>query len=235
MELIGILVLAIILYLTSSKLIATIFKSIYVLSHNRSVAVSLTTLFLFPGTVIHELSHLFTAEILGVRTGKLSLAPDDIRGSSIGAGYVMVSETDPVRRMIIGIAPLLVGIPALTILTLLSTPLVSHVFESLWMQLPLAPRDIFFTLGALWALMAIGASMFPSREDMKEAWPVLILLLLLIIPLFFFGQVPAIPEIIRMKLGVVVQQLLFGLAVTATTHISMILMLYPLQRKFVGT
>ena len=56
----------------------------------RSVAISGVTLLLFPGTVIHELSHLFTAEILGVPTGKLNLVPEGVRPSSF-------SRSDPIK------------------------------------------------------------------------------------------------------------------------------------------
>src|SRR5947209_5745118 len=105
MQLLAIIAELIGIYVLSRALTQTIFNLTYLLTRARSIAVTLITLLNFPGTVIHELAHLFTAEILGVHTGKLSLVPESIAEPNIKAGSVMIAATDPFRRYAIGLAP----------------------------------------------------------------------------------------------------------------------------------
>ncbi|MFO7682523.1 MAG: hypothetical protein R6X34_20995, partial [Chloroflexota bacterium] len=51
-------------------------------------AVILYALVLFPGVLLHELSHWLAASLLGVRTGRFSLLPRRQPDGSIQLGYV---------------------------------------------------------------------------------------------------------------------------------------------------
>lgn len=145
-----------ILFFLSRRLIKNLFALMVLLSRSRSFSISILTLLLFPGTVIHELSHLFTAEILGVRTGKLTLAPEAIRGSEIQAGSVSISKTGPFRRVLIGLSPLFSSLVAVTVLS--SYPL---------------------TILSSYLFFAISNSMFPSKFDMQDSpGPIIAALLL---------------------------------------------------------
>lgn len=166
------LVELVLLYLLSRWVTQSLFTSIYDLTRARSVSISIVTLLLFPGTVIHELAHLFTAEILGVRTGKLTLVPEAIQnppaGGEIRTGSVAITKTDPFRRALIGLAPLLVGLAALTALTQI---------YSLFFQASIPPTII--TISYYYLLFAISNSMFPSATDMKGVWPIAFVLFLI--------------------------------------------------------
>lgn len=156
------------------------------LTHNRTAAVIILIIITFPGTVIHELAHLFTAEILGVKTGKLSLVPESIREEQINTGSVQVAETDPVRRSIIGIAPVGAGI---VIMTALSYFLPGQ-FEMLQINLSagIIHYSQFIILGFLiYALFAVSNTMFASEVDMKGVWPVAIILGLIFTALYLSG------------------------------------------------
>jgi hypothetical protein len=143
---------------------------------NGSAALSFITILLFPGTIIHELSHLFTAEILGVRTGKLTLVPEGIEGPSfaeasageaeIRAGSVAIANTDPIRRTIIGVAPVFVGLLALMAISYFLP--INWTHWSNWTN--------WKNLLLLYLLFAISNSMFSSREDMKGVIPVFLTL-----------------------------------------------------------
>lgn len=114
----------------------------------------------FPGTVIHELAHLFTAEILGVRTGKLRLEPESIREDDINAGSVMIAQTDPLRRYLIGLAPLFWGVSALAILAyFLSTS---------------GDMGKWGYVGMAYLIFAVSNTMFPSPADTKGITPFLL-------------------------------------------------------------
>jgi len=62
----------------------------------------------FPGTVIHELAHLLAAGLLFVKTGSMEIIPK-VMDDEIRLGSVQVAKTDPFRRTIIGVAPVLLG------------------------------------------------------------------------------------------------------------------------------
>ncbi len=159
-----------------------LFTFFLLLSGNRTLAVTLMTLILFPGTVIHELSHLFTAEILGVHTGKLTLVPENIRTEEIQTGSVQVSQTDPFRRAIVGFAPFTVGIAVLVILTyIISTNMTGTDVLSLFRDINIVTIIIFYLL------FAIATSMFPSSPDIKGTPALLLTIALFVIAGYFVG------------------------------------------------
>lgn len=159
------------LFLLSRWLTKTMYILFYVLSRSRTVAVSLMSTILFPGTVIHELSHLFTAEILGVKTGKLSLIPENINEKEIRAGSVQIASTDPFRRYLIGFAPIITGTISLFCL--------SYFLPQLWQDVTRAAQNrtlfispswyIFIIVGYL--IFTISNTMFTSREDTRGFLP----------------------------------------------------------------
>jgi len=154
------------LFFLSNRVIQALYTLVYLLVRHRSFAIHFLTLLLFPGTVIHELSHLFTAEILGVRTGKLTLTPEAIRGTEIQTGSVAIAKTDPFRHAVIGLAPLLWGITAYSFLSSWFTKLLEELMSiprSLWFSSPTLPSFLF----TLYLLFAISNSMFPSAQDAR--------------------------------------------------------------------
>jgi hypothetical protein len=176
----------IILFFVSRALTNTSFIFFTSVFRSRTIAVTLITLFHFPGTIIHELAHLFTAEILGVRTGKLILAPESVRGDQIQTGSVQMNESDPFRRALIGIAPLFSGIVAIGILS----SFLPGFFESIpWDQglNIFRSNSIYILVGLTYLLSSVSVSMFPSNIDMKGVWGVGFLMILIIIGAFFLG------------------------------------------------
>ena len=97
------------LYLLSQTLIQAVYDLTMLITRSRAAGVTVVSLLTFPGTVVHELSHLFTAEVLGVHTGKLTLVPENIQEADVKAGSVMIAQSDPFRRYIIGLAPIFPG------------------------------------------------------------------------------------------------------------------------------
>ena len=131
--------------------------------------------FLLPGTVIHELSHMLVAEILFVKTGKLSFKPEVKEDNQIGIGQLEVTETDPFRRTLIGLAPLVAG---LTIIGLganfyLFPQLANLKIDSLrhW---PIVQFLFLFAIGYL--IFTLSTAMFSSPKDLEVA----------VIPALFF-------------------------------------------------
>lgn len=129
------------------------------------------SLLFLPGTILHELSHWLTAEILGVRTGEITILPnfeEPVNGGREKLGSVQTERTGPLRSFLIGAAPFFTGI------------LILWVFGSLlqnnwlWWQYLL----IFY------GVVVVGSSMLLSRED-RRSWPFIAILLVVILAIFY--------------------------------------------------
>lgn len=164
----------------SRILTQTLFHFFLLLFRIRAIAISLITLLFFPGTVIHELAHLFIAEILGVRTGKLSLVPESLETEKIQAGSVAIAHTGPIRRYIIGLAPIFVGIASITILSYYFGVIAIQV-KSQWLSHTLGTDySLYLFMLIAYLLFVISNSMFSSPQDLKGFIPVSLTLALII-------------------------------------------------------
>lgn len=201
------------LYFLSAAVSRALYRFFTLLFRTRPVAVSLLLAIQFPGTVIHELAHLFTAEILGVKTGKLRLEPESIREESIQAGSVMIADSDPVRRALIGLAPLFWGITALAALSYFIPTLYERVFTGgipLWEN-----RDFYLLIGLGYLLYAVSNTMFPSPEDMQGVTPLLIALCGIFFVVFLLG--------VRIPISPTVTEVISQIALTLTKSLGVVL------------
>ncbi len=154
----------------------------FLLSGDEEVALWLYALILFPGVLLHELSHALVAALLGVRIGRISVLPQRV-GDHVHLGFVPVEESDFIRSSLIGAAPLLSGTAVILFLGLhlFGTPtLLAAIEAGEWMKAVAALRAAFHAPDAwLWfyLIFAIGHTMLPSRADIY-AWPFLGVLLL---------------------------------------------------------
>ncbi len=145
------------------------------LTRSPVLALGLFSVLFFPGVLIHELSHLLTAKLLRVRTGKFSLIPQLQPEGSLRLGYVEAEPSDPLRETLIGAAPLfsgvlLVGWIAVVRLGLLglAEPLLRLSLNEFRQGLPDWLRQPDFWL---WFYLAftISSTMLPSASD-RRAW-----------------------------------------------------------------
>ena len=139
------------------------------LFHSQSVAIYLLSFLFLPGVVLHELSHLLIANILFVPTGEVEFFPE-IHGDSVKMGSVAIARTDPFRRFVIGVAPLVGGLGAMFVAA-------SYLGEKIvsWQGLLL-----------LYILFEIANTMFSSKKDMEGALGFGIAAVVVGIILFFF-------------------------------------------------
>ena len=169
----------IILYAVSSRLTQALYDLVVLLTRSRTIGITALTLILFPGTVIHELAHLFTAEVLGVHTGRLTLVPESIAqdpsaslGTEIRTGSVMIAHSGPFRRYLIGLAPMVVGLIALTALAY-------FIDWSEWFT--------WLNLLLVYLLFAVSNAMFSSSEDLKGFVPFALTLIIMVSAAYFAG------------------------------------------------
>jgi len=215
MQPIVIVVELVLLAFLSQRLTQSLYNVFFLLFRVRSVAISIVTLILFPGTVIHELAHLFTAEVLGVRTGKITLTPESIRGEEIQSGSVAIAQTDPIRRTLIGLAPTNIGLVALTTISYF---LAQQLF---YLQAHLGNifgnPAIYLIILFVYILCTISITMFPSSVDLKGTPAVLITIFLFCIAAYIVGfRVAATGKILDISTSIttsLIQSLMVVLAV----------------------
>ncbi len=122
----------------------------------------------FPGTFLHELSHLLSAEILRVPVHGIEFTPE-YRDGNLKMGSVKIQKTDAVRSLLIGAAPFFTGVCILTVFLWLAYSYIklSDVFSSL----------ISFAVAILgvYLLFVITNTMFSSKKDMDGIYIFIIL------------------------------------------------------------
>jgi hypothetical protein len=115
----------------------------------------LMALLFLPGTFLHELSHLVMARLLLVKAGGLTIFPK-MASNRIVMGSVLIWPTDRVRRLLIGIAPGIVG------LVVMLGALWFVEIHHLWQSWPWA-------IGVGYLVFQIGNSLFSSPVDLEGA------------------------------------------------------------------
>ena len=163
-------------------------------------AVLLYFLIMLPGVLLHELSHLVMAGLLGVPAGGLTIWPK-VQRDGLQLGSVQIARTDMVRESLIGLAPLLAG--SLAVLAIaglvfdvpLQTPadplsrllyVVNHIDQVLSQENAMV---------WLYLIFAISNAMLPSPSD-RRPWRTLLLFLGIVggVILIINGGPPQIPD-----------------------------------------
>ncbi len=126
-----------------------------------------------PGTFIHEISHFLTALFLLVPVGQIELMPERIEGG-IKMGSVPIGKTDPVRRTLIGVAPIIFGLGII-----LGT--IYYVYSRNLFNNPIA------LIITSYIAFEVGNTMFSSKEDMEGVLPLLVVLIIFYAILYFIG------------------------------------------------
>lgn len=185
-----------ILYILTRRLTQNLYVATFLLTKSREVSVGFLSLLFFPGTVIHELSHMFVAEILGVRTGGLTLVPEGIENTSVRTGSVSIARTDPLRRAVIGVAPIFVGLASLLTIVYFLPGLWEQTLLDFQNSIAFSNYALYALVFVLYSLFAISNSMFSSPEDMEGFWPVAIVVGIVFGALYFAGiQISFTPDV----------------------------------------
>lgn len=140
------------LFFISKKLVNSIATLIYKFGGSEKLVVNFLAVLFLPGTIIHELAHLLVAGVMLVHVGEIDLVPKT-EGEGVRLGSVQIGKTDPLRRMIIGVAPVLAGL-SIILGVLYYMP---SVFNIAWWQILIVLLIIF----------QIGNTMFSSKKDME--------------------------------------------------------------------
>lgn len=199
----------------------------YAVTGNPGCAVRALFLILLPGVLLHEFSHWLVANLIGVRTGKVSIGLGKMRGKHFSLGSVTVERSDPARESLIGIAPFVFGVLAIW-------AVMGFGFD-LWS--PNDPRQVMEIVGAtisdpltwvaLYIVFAVSTSMIPSESD-REPWGVIIAIFVGIGALaLILGWTPNItPDLIARARQVLTTLIfVFGIIVTVNGILAVVIFL----------
>lgn len=168
------LALFIVLFFLSRLLASSLQQLFLKISRSHFFAIKVFHLLLLPGVVIHELAHLIVAEVMLVRTGGLSFSMQQ-EEDRIVMGSVGIEQTDPIRRAIIGFAPVFVGILLIAF----------FVFYFLSPDTPISyPWNYALVL---FVVFQIGNTMFSSRRDLEGTLQLVLVISLGIIVGYLLG------------------------------------------------
>lgn len=215
----------VILWLITRRLTQNLYIGLFLLTKSRPIAIGVISFFFFIGTIIHELSHLFVAEILGVHTSGLTLTPEGLEESNVRTGSVMISQTDPIRRAVIGIAPLFVGITTLTLLSTVLPNIYTQTVVDFQNGIAFSQGNVYLLGLILYAFFAVSNTMFSSPEDMEGFPAVAITLALIGAAAYFSGVSVGLPETWIMK----VQNILTNLTTSVGYIVGFNLLLFGLS------
>jgi len=183
------LFLLLVVFLLSKAFIKNLYLLFCLITRSKFWAIQLTTLILLPGTIIHELSHLIAAEVLRVPTGDISFTPEIIKkNGEIKAGSLKIASVDPFRRTLVGLAPLLTGLTAITLISKLYLIKYFPLFNlQQWSNG--AIEQWLMLLVTCYLLLVISNTMFSSKKDL-EAAALPAIILFMVIGAFYLGGFP---------------------------------------------
>jgi len=182
--LLQILALLFFIYLISQYNIKLLSRLIYTYKPTKTVVLKLLALLFLVGTFIHEMGHLLIAELLMVRTDDLNLIPEIKDKSNFKLGGVKIQATDPVRRTIIGLAPVLLGL------------IIIWVASGLWTSLA---SYSWYKILYVFLLFQVGHTMFSSRQDLQGALIGLFIIVLLFVLGYLLNQIIVLDLFIQVR------------------------------------
>ncbi len=169
------------------------------LTGEETVAQMAYYLLFLPGIVLHELSHVVMAKLLGLRVGKVSLGPRRRDKYSIELGSVTISRGDPFQESLVGLAPLLTGTAVLTLIcySIFDVGAMGEALRAGGWDAALGDLNRFWRVpdSALWAyaVFVVSNSMMPSSSDRRPWLLAGLYLALALSAVILLVGIPAIP------------------------------------------
>ena len=174
--LLSLLILFLLLYRIATLFSKNLYIFFFLLSKDKELSIHLLAWFLLPGTVIHELSHMLIAELIGVKTGQFSFTPQVKREGGIRIGGLKITKSGPFRRTLIGLAPPLFG--SLIIVALFHF----LIFPNLSVPASLLKANLITILSlalGTYLLFIVSNTMFSSQKDLEAvSFPLFFILLI---------------------------------------------------------
>lgn len=160
----------VLLFLFSRLLTRSLSSFFLRLTRSQNITIQLLSFLFLPGIIIHELAHLLVAGLLFVPVGEIEFMPQ-IKEGGVKLGSVGIGKTDPIRRAIIGVAPVFAGLAVLFAI----------------FSFALNSSNVLILAGGFYGLFAVSNTMFSSKKDIEGLLEVLIVGGLIVLTLYFVG------------------------------------------------
>lgn len=204
-------------------------------SGDMNVAIMAYYLLMFPGIVLHELSHFLMALLLGLKVGKFALGPKK-RRNAVELGSVTVSSGGSLRDSLVGLAPFISG----TAVLLLISYLVFDVgalgqawAQGGWEAVLRGVEDLRRVPDVwLWAyvIFVVSNSMTPSPSD-RQPWMMAgIYLGIMLLIVWLLGVLPMLADALHAQVAGALQVLTLGFLFTLAVNGVIALVLWAVER-----
>ena len=201
------------------------------ITRRADLALALFSILLFPGVVLHELSHFLVAKILAVPTGHFSLIPQSTRDGKLRLGYVETAQVDIGRDALIGAAPLVAGGLFVAFAGLVKLDLLAIWRSFSVSDLP-ATLDGFASVFSqtdfwLWfyLIMVVSSTMMPSSSDRRAWLPLALVTGILFVAALVFGAGPWMAVKVAPVLNNALRSVAVVFGISGAVHL---LVLFPL-------
>lgn len=142
----------IVLFFVSRISITRLFQVLRLPFRKDRIVYSVIAFIFFPGTVIHELSHYIMAVFLFLKVRDIHVFPE-WEGQYLKLGRVYYEKKDVIRSIIVGIAPIVVGLLLFWWLYNL------QIFQS---------QNLILKGIVVWLIFILSTTMFSSKQDLVD-------------------------------------------------------------------
>jgi len=207
------------LYFISRLSIRELFYSLRIFFRSEKIVFAIVALIFFPGTVIHELSHFIVAMLLFLKVREIHIFPE-FEKNYIKLGRVIYEKQDVIRGIIVGIAPIAIG---LVIFFWMSTLQIFFI-ENIWLKLLM-----------LYLIFVISTTMFSSRQDLIDLGYLLPITIIIILFLYLFqidlGRLLTNPQLIAVTTDFVYDVNVY-LGISIAIHLGLLFFLFTVKKIF---
>lgn len=195
-------------------------------------------LLMFPGVLVHELSHAIAATLLLVDVHSLSVRPR-VEQDGIVLGEVYTGGGGFLRHSIVGLAPLIAGLGTIFGIS-------AWAFNFAGVHRALVASDwsqaaTMLTMGfsngwdwlAVYLIFAVSVNMFPSRSDRRYWLPVLLFLALALGVAVATGFISPLVDWLIELINILFRQLLFIIGFTLIVDLPILLLFVTITRAVV--
>ena len=164
------LIQVIALYIFSRAVVKQLYSFFDIFIKSQKLVFIMVSILYFPGTIIHEMSHFFTAIILFLNVKDIRIFPE-FENDHIRLGSVSFEKKDFIRGILVGVAPI---ISAMLIFFIVAT-------NSLYPTNSLGLNILFGYL-----IFTISSTMFSSKKDIVDLIYIIPLAIILIVAGYYW-------------------------------------------------
>jgi hypothetical protein len=208
-------------------------------SGDMNVAIMIYYLLMFPGIVLHELSHYLMARLLQMQVGSFALGPKK-RRNAIELGSVTVASGGSMRDSLVGLAPFLTGTAVLLLVSyyVFDVAAMGEAWRMGGWAGVLAKMNGLWRVPDFWVwayvIFVVSNSMTPSESD-RQPWVTAgIYLGIALLVVWLFGGFAALADAFSDQVAGALQVLTLGFTFTLVLDAVVAVLLWLLEQAVIG-